>query len=92
MKSAAKSKSASGAKIKIGTQMRRGLLKRLKAEATASRRPMSEVIELAVADYLGHKGRQNGDQNGLLRLLAMPPIKVSDADFKKIMEADYYDQ
>jgi len=79
-------------KRKIGTQLEDEVYRELKMAAAQERRPISEVIQVAVVDYLNHKKRQTGRQSGLKRFLASPAFNLTEGQFRETMEADYYDQ
>ncbi len=75
-------------KIKIGTQIDAGLYQQLKMAAVREHRPVGEVIQDAVTGYLHRQPKA-----GLARLLAREPaFKLSDEQFREIMESDFYDQ
>ncbi len=75
-------------KIKVGTQIEEEVYQQLKMAALREHRPVGEVIQDAVTVYLRRQHK-----SGLGRLLAREPdFKVSDAEFREIMEADFYDQ
>jgi hypothetical protein len=79
-------------KVKIGTQLEDQVYQDLKIAAAQERRPISEVIQVAVTDYLNQKKRKSGHRSGLKRLLASPAFKLTDEQFRETMEADFYDQ
>lgn len=78
-------------KIKIGTQIEEQVYHNLKIAAAREKRPISEVIQDAVATYLQHS-RSRGKKSGLARLLESPAMKISDDQFREVMDADYWDQ
>ncbi len=79
-------------KIKIGTQLDEELFRSLKINAAKEKRAISDIIQTAVTDYLRGQMLNRGQKSGLARFLESPPMNVSDKAFKKILEADYYDQ
>ncbi len=79
-------------KRKIGTQLEDEVYQDLKMAAAQERRPISEVIQVAVTDYLNQKKRKSGYRSGLKRLLASPAFNLTDEQFRETMEADFYDQ
>ena len=79
-------------KRKIGTQLEDEVYRDLKMAAAQERRPISEVIQVAVTDYLNQKKRQSGHRSGLKRFLASPGFKLTEEQFRETMEADFYDQ
>ena len=79
-------------KVKIGTQLEDEVFQDLKMAAAQERRPISEVIHVAVTDYLNQKKRKSGHSSGLKRLLASPAFNLTDEQFRETMDADFYDQ
>ena len=79
-------------KIKVGTQLEDEVYRDLKSAAARERRPVSDLIQVAVCDYLNRRRRRSGQRSGLRRFLDSPPFKLTDAQFRESMEADYYDQ
>ncbi|TVR55733.1 MAG: hypothetical protein EA425_00415 [Puniceicoccaceae bacterium] len=75
-------------KIKVGTQLEEALYRKLKMAAARERRPVGDLMQEAVASYLSRQHK-----NGLVRLLEREPaFKVTEKQFRKSMEADFYDQ
>jgi hypothetical protein len=79
-------------KIKVGTQLDDEVFRRLKIAAAQEKRPVSEVIQAALCDYLYRKKRRLGQGSGLRRFLDSPAFTLTDAQLRETMEADYYDQ
>ncbi len=79
-------------KRKIGTQLEDKVYRDLKIAAAHERRPISELIQVAVTDYLNQKKRKLGQRAGLKRFLASPDFKLTEEQFRDTMEADFYDQ
>lgn len=79
-------------KRKIGTQLEDEVYRDLKIAAARERRPISEVIQIAVTDYLNQKKRKASQHAGLKRFLASPRFKLTEEQFRDTMEADFYDQ
>ena len=50
-------------KAKIGTQLEDEVFQALKLAAAQERRPISEVIQVAVTDYLNQKKRKPGHRS-----------------------------
>lgn len=75
-------------KIKVGTQIEEDVFRQLKLAAARERRPVGELVQDAVTVYLRRQRK-----SGLARLLEREPaFKVSDAEHREIMEADFYEQ
>ena len=79
-------------KVKIGTQLEEEVFQDLKVAAAREKKPISELIQVAVVTYLHQKNQPLAVKSGLQRFLDKPPVKINDEDFKQIMELDYYDQ
>ena len=79
-------------KRKIGTQLEDAVYQDLKLAAAQERRPISEVLQVAVTDYLNQRKRKSGHRSGLKRLLASPAFNLTDEQFRETMAADFYDQ
>ena len=79
-------------KVKVGTQLDDQVYQELKIAAAREKRPLSEIIQNALADYL-HRGEGSRQRkSGLARLLEREPLKVTDEQFREIMDLDYFDQ
>lgn len=79
-------------KIKVGTQLEQEIYQNLKVAAARENRPVSEVIQEAIAAYLKQRAHPRGKKSGLARLLESPPMKITDEQFRETMEADFFDQ
>ena len=79
-------------KIKVGTQIDKDIYQSLKVLAARERKPVADVIQEAVADYLTRARMPRGQETGLARLLAREPFRVSEEEHREIMAADFYDQ
>ena len=79
-------------KIKVGTQIEKEIYQSLKVVAAQERKPVADVIQEAVADYLKRARAPRQRQSGLARFLERESFKISDEQFRESMEADYYDQ
>ena len=78
-------------KIKVGTQLEESVLQALKIRSAHERKPMAEIIQAAIVNFLKDDPRtvQRGDS--LLGILDNP-IRLSREDFKAVLNADYYEQ
>lgn len=79
-------------KIKVGTQLEDEIYKELKVLAAKEKVNISDLLQTAVCEYLNKKKRKPEHRAGLKRFLESPPLRVSDEQFREIMELDYYDQ
>ena len=68
------------------------IYRNLEVAAAREHRPVGELIQEAVSDYLVFKAPKSCDQPGLKRFLESRPFNLTDEQFREIMEADYYDQ
>ena len=85
------SRSAAARKIKIGTQMEESVFRNLKMASARERRPVADLIQEAVSEYLARPAA-GGAGNGLARLLSAPSFRVTGRQFRESMDADYWDQ
>ena len=88
---ATNAQSVGARKIKIGTQMEESVFRNLKMASARERRPVADLIQEAVAEYLARPAT-GGAGNGLARLLSAPAFRVTGRQFRESMEADYWDQ
>ena len=79
-------------KIKVGTQIEKEIYQSLKVVAAQERKPVGDVIQEAVADYLKRAQAPRQQKSGLARLLEREQFRISDEAHREIMEADFYDQ
>lgn len=73
------------AKRKIGTVLDEELYRALKVYAATRKKPISEVIEDALNDYLRRERRNVVDDTFGI-------IKIEPKALEEILEEDYYDQ
>ena len=79
-------------KIKFGTQLEDEIYGRLKMASAKERRPIGEIVQQALTDYLQKESANRGGKSGLARLLESDPMTISDKQLRETMEADYWDQ
>jgi hypothetical protein len=80
-------------KRKIGTQVDDVLFVKVKVLSARERRPIGEIVELALADYVDRARRKSrAGRSGLLRFLDSPAFRLTDKQFRETLEADFYDQ
>ena len=75
-------------KVKFGTQLEDETLQRLKLVAAEERRPLGDVLQSALDDYLQSRERLKAVQGGLRQLLESPPLRVTDEQFRETMDAN----
>jgi hypothetical protein len=73
-------------KVKIGTQLEEEVFQDLKMAAAREKKPISELIQVAVVTYLHQQKGPPGRKNGLARFLEKPPLTISDEDLREILE------
>lgn len=79
-------------KRKIGTVVDDALYQDVKMLAAQERRRIAEVVRRALSDYVKRRKRVRRGKTGLARLLERDPLKVTDEQFREVMEADFFDQ
>ena len=87
-----KRNTAERSKVKIGTILDRGIVKRLKERSAQEGKAISSLIEDAVLKY-----ETEDPLTREMRLKAMDQLfsirfNISDDEWKTIMEEDYYEQ
>lgn len=78
-------------KIKVGTVLDAGTYGSLKQVAAKQHRPVSDLIGLAISQFLQESPDEANRRRNTLRLLT-GGLRVSDAAFREILELDYYEQ
>ena len=79
-------------KKKIGTVVSETLYDDVKLLAMRERRLISEIVGLALDDYVQRAKRKNPLQSGLTRFLSAPDFSLSNEQFRASMELDFLDQ
>ena len=79
-------------KRKIGTVVDDDLYRDVKLLAAQERRRISDVVQLALHDYVQSRKRKGPLKSGLARFLEAPPFKLTDEQFRESMELDFFDQ
>lgn len=79
-------------KVKFGTQLDDGVYAQLKMASAKERRPIAEIVQNALMQYLKQARTGSGRKTGLARLLDREPLRISDRQFRESMEEDMYDQ
>jgi metal-responsive CopG/Arc/MetJ family transcriptional regulator len=78
-------------KVKVGTQLEEEILSELKVRAAQEKKPMAEIIQEAVVNYLKDDRKTVDRSASLLRILENPS-RLPDEAYRDLIEADYYDQ
>ncbi len=79
-------------KKKIGTVVSETLYDDVKVLATRERRLISEIVGLALDDYVQRAKRKSPLQSGLTRFLSAPDFSLTNEQFHASMELDFLDQ
>jgi len=79
-------------KIKFGTQLEEDIYDRLKMTSAKERRPIGEIVQQALTDYMQKRSANRGGKSGLARLLESDPLQISPEQIRQSMEVDYWDQ
>ena len=78
-------------KVKVGTQLEDEVLRDLKVRAARDKKAMSDIIQEAVVSYLNDNRETIDRRDSLLRILENP-VRLSDEEYRDVVESDYYDQ
>jgi predicted transcriptional regulator len=79
-------------KVKFGTQLEDTVYEQLKVAAAKEKRPIGEIVQDALADYLQRQKRRPALKLGLQRLLESDPLNITSEQLRESMEADFYGQ
>ncbi len=79
-------------KRKIGTVVDDALYDDVKVLATQERRRIAEIMERALNDYVHRAKRKNPLRSGLIRFLEAPDFNLTNEQFRKSMELDFFEQ
>ena len=79
-------------KRKIGTVEDDALYDDVKVLATQERRRIAEIVEIALNDYVQRAKRKNPLRSGLIRFLEAPDFNLTNEQFRKSMELDFFEQ
>jgi len=79
-------------KVKFGTQLEDEIYNQLRVAAAKENRPIGEIVQSALADYLQKQSGPQGRKSGLARLLEADPLRISPQQLRESMEADFWEQ
>ena len=79
-------------KRKIGTVVDDALYDDVKLLAAQERRRIAEIVELALNDYVQRAKRKSPLRSGLSRFLEAPDFNLTNEQFRKSMELDFFEQ
>lgn len=78
-------------KQKVGTVLERDLVKRAKQIAAKEGRPFSDLIQEALESYLTAKAPEPEKREAAYTLFCERPIRLTDGQFKSVLEEDAWD-
>jgi hypothetical protein len=78
-------------KQKIGTVIEEEVIRMAKRRAIEENRPLSDLIQDALVSYLGGKAPSVREREAAYKLFCEQPMKISDEQFKQILEEDAWD-
>jgi hypothetical protein len=79
-------------KVKFEIQLEDEIYNQLKVATAKEHRPIGEIVQSALADYLQNRSRPQSRKSGLSRLLESDPLRISPEQLRESMEADYWYQ
>jgi predicted transcriptional regulator len=79
-------------KSKIGTVVDDDLYNDVKLLAAQERRRISDVMQIALNDYVQRSKRKNPLRSGLTRFLEAPDFNLTNEQFRESMELDFFEQ
>lgn len=77
-------------KIKFGTQLDDRIYEQLKVTAARERRPIAEIVQTALTQYIQMSKPGRGRKSGLARALEREPLRITSEQFRVSMEEDIY--
>ena len=75
-------------KKKVGTLLDEEIIRHAKRRAAEEGRPLNDVIQDALSSYLSNKVPDPKKRQKAYQLFCERPIRISQNQFKKIMEVD----
>ena len=78
-------------KIKVGTVLDSATYSSLKQVAAKQHRRVSDLLGLAISQFLQESSEDADRRHNTLRLL-QSGIRLSNEDFREVMDLDYYEQ
>jgi hypothetical protein len=78
-------------KIKIGTVLEEDLVKRLKERSGREGRPLSEVLQDALAKYLNDGTRAHSLRIESVKRFCTKPFNIDKTGIDQILEEDYFE-
>ena len=78
-------------KQKVGTLIEQDVLRRAKRRAADEGRPLSDVIQAALENYLSAGLPEPARREAAFELFCERPIKLAPGQFKAVLEHDSWD-
>jgi len=78
-------------KQKVGTLIEEEVLRRAKRRAAGEGRPLSDLIQDALASYLSDRTVEPAKREAAYQLYCERPMKLSTEQFKAVLEEDAWD-
>ena len=73
---------------KIGTQLDERILRLARIKAAEEGRPLNDLFQEAVSEYLARSLPESGQREEAYRLFCERPLPLSRAQFKQILDLD----
>jgi hypothetical protein len=78
-------------KQKVGTVIEAEILRRAKRQAVDEGRPLSDLIQDALEDYLAAGSSPPDEREAAYRVFCELPMRVSAEQFREILQSDPWD-
>lgn len=78
-------------KQKVGTLIEEDIMRRAKRRAADEGRPLSDLIQDALATYLSDRVVEPAQREAAYQLYCERPMKLTPSQFKTVLEEDAWD-
>ena len=78
-------------KRKVGTLLEEDVLRKAKRRAVDEGRPLSDLIQNAIENYLSSRAVEPAKRDAAFRLFCDHPMKLTTAQFRAVLEEDAWD-
>ncbi len=78
-------------KRKVGTLLEEDVLRKAKRRAVDEGRPLSDLIQDAIENYLSTRAVEPAKRDAAYQLFCDRPMKLTGAQFKAVLEEDAWD-
>jgi hypothetical protein len=78
-------------KRKVGTLLEEDVLRTAKRRAVDEGRPLSDLIQNAIENYLSSRVVEPAKRDAAFRLFCDHPMKLTTAQFRAVLEEDAWD-